>query len=122
MSKTCKKCGVTKSTDDFYFARLVYKQCKKESSIERYPLTKDKAYACKKAWREINKQKNTVLIVNDNCKYCNHKFKNYFDSQACIDHNHETGEVRGILCKTCNIKLGVYEKNKLLFDKYIRVK
>lgn len=28
-----------------------------------------------------------------------------------IDHNHTTGEVRGILCAPCNVKLGVIENN-----------
>jgi len=28
-------------------------------------------------------------------------------SNACIDHNHETGEIRGLLCKNCNFIIGL---------------
>lgn len=29
----------------------------------------------------------------------------------CLDHNHTTGALRGILCGRCNVRLGFYEKD-----------
>jgi len=34
-------------------------------------------------------------------------------SSACADHNHETGQMRGLLHQACNFIVGVYETYKL---------
>ena len=36
------------------------------------------------------------------CEWCLFEFKNTKDRN--LDHNHETGEIRGILCRECNFK------------------
>lgn len=36
-----------------------------------------------------------------------------------LDHDHTTGEVRGILCPNCNLSLGIYENNRDRFEKYL---
>ena len=43
------------------------------------------------------------------CAVCGKAFEN--PSNACIDHNHITGKVRGLLCKKCNIAIGFFDEN-----------
>jgi hypothetical protein len=40
--------------------------------------------------------------------------------QWFIDHDHTTGKVRGLLCVSCNTKLGFYENNRHRFSSFER--
>ncbi len=42
------------------------------------------------------------------CAICKQEIK---ISESAIDHNHQTGEFRGILCKQCNRALGMFQDN-----------
>jgi hypothetical protein len=41
-----------------------------------------------------------VYTTLDTCLKCGIEFKNSRDK--CLDHNHDTGEIRNILCQLCN--------------------
>lgn len=49
-----------------------------------------------------------VIKQNNTCAIC--KTPPHDDTFLSIDHDHETGRVRGLLCSSCNLRLGFLEK------------
>lgn len=53
-------------------------------------------------------------VGHDNlCEICGKTAQesNQTKTRLCIDHDHETGEFRGLLCTSCNVMLGIAEDN-----------
>jgi hypothetical protein len=46
----------------------------------------------------------------DRCAIC----REMFTETPCVDHGHDTGKVRGLLCRSCNTGLGAFRDNPLL--------
>jgi hypothetical protein len=77
----------------------------------------EKFLAYRREWRYgINKDTfdQQMIAQKRRCAICRTKFTRNAD--ACIDHNHETGNVRGLLCHPCNTGLGYFR------DEPIRLK
>jgi len=62
----------------------------------------------RKAKFGLNKHQHKALLESQNfqCALCGC----LINKSSHIDHNYETGQVRGILCRPCNIAVGYYEK------------
>lgn len=39
---------------------------------------------------------------------------------SAVDHNHRTGQVRGILCASCNVGLGMFKEDPKLLEQAIQ--
>ena len=48
--------------------------------------------------------KKKVLAQKNRCAICLRSFKL---TKCCVDHNHKTGKVRGLLCLKCNNAIGL---------------
>ncbi|MGH7974874.1 MAG: endonuclease domain-containing protein [bacterium] len=47
-----------------------------------------------------------VLQSNGKCEIYSKQFKNA--RNVCIDHDHQTNKIRGLLCESCNFGLGFF--------------
>tara|TARA_B100000767_G_scaffold5337_1_gene5094 strand:- start:140 stop:499 length:360 start_codon:yes stop_codon:yes gene_type:complete len=45
-----------------------------------------------------------IYINTDVCDYCKVELEGRGNNKKCLDHNHSTGEIRGILCNICNVR------------------
>lgn len=52
------------------------------------------------------------------CVICQSKLSIY-GTNTHIDHNHSTGEVRGLLCRDCNQGIGLLKENILILENAI---
>lgn len=61
-----------------------------------------------------------TMLENQNgvCAICKRKDTS-FDSLA-VDHDHDTGQVRGLLCHLCNRALGLFKDNKANLEQAVR--
>lgn len=77
-----------------------YKQNNKEYIEER---------RCKKTYNLTFEEIDQILITqNHKCLICG---KSLMETKRCIDHDHKTGKIRGILCDMCNTGLGHFYDN-----------
>jgi hypothetical protein len=108
VTKTCKKCGVEKPVDNFYKnGTWLCKSCYiKQSVNNRYK--REYSTSRNKLKKILKEQKNLCCICQINIKNVYH-----------IDHNHKSKKVRGLLCKKCNIGLGMFRDNPaVIFNAY----
>jgi hypothetical protein len=56
----------------------------------------------------IDDYKKLYKAQNGKCAICSTSYK-----RLCVDHSHDTGCVRGLLCKKCNFMVGFAEDNSI---------
>lgn len=109
----CNKCSTEKTIDNFRKAswctggyRPTCDDCREEQRMFR-------VYGVTKEWYLENSK--------NGCQLCG-RIKSGESRRLAIDHCHETGKIRGVLCNSCNTVLGKYFDNQEMFDKFIKYK
>jgi hypothetical protein len=111
--KTCKTCGEEKPLDDFpdgagYAGgkRPHCKPCHLESNNRTTDRVKDRDQKLKKLYGIGVKEYDIMLSKQQGCCAICGKPADEFKKALAVDHDHLTGEVRGLLCSNCNTGIG----------------
>jgi hypothetical protein len=106
MTKTCIKCGLSRAVNEFESGRNACKECRKEyhrsKQIHRRWKYETKYGITLEDYDEMLHQQNGC------CAICGSNDAGGPGKRFVVDHNHTTGEVRGLLCNNCNRALGYF--------------
>ena len=118
MIKKCSKCQKEKHYSDFgydkrYGVRSQCKRCRADREKERRKSMGSDHFRVLNvaSTYKISKEESKILCETKHCQICGVKFtKNKSGVRSAtgqaIDHCHDTGKVRGVICSGCNLALG----------------
>lgn len=128
--KYCPKCKTEKPLELFNkhakerdgLQRLC-RDCQKESnrkylSTEKGATTTRQAHLRRKYSIDLQTYEELLLSQGNKCKIC--RVDSNPDSRAgyfVIDHNHTTGDIRGLLCTKCNALLGLAQDSEDILER-----
>lgn len=125
-TKTCIRCAKPQPLDFFYANKNTCRPCRAE--IQRASRNRKPGYhrrANLKHRYGITPEEYESILIQQNfaCAICeveiSHALEYKTDRSVAVDHNHDTGEVRGILCSKCNLVLGHARENTEILYKSI---
>ena len=135
MTKTCRLCGDKKPKEDFYQfydkwsdKKYFSARCKpchqkykadnpnrpKNNKSEKLKLRYGLSY---EEWERIREKENYSCMI---CGITEDEMSKKLD----VDHSHDTGKVRGVLCNPCNTMLGRARDNVQILEaavEYLKV-
>ena len=110
MYKTCNSCGLEKLISEFHEAQADCKPCRSTKDKKRYYENDRGNYLKRKYGITSQDYDNMYSEQEGSCAICGihqSELKNRF----CVDHDHDTGQVRGLLCNNCNNGIGKLQDN-----------
>lgn len=139
-TKVCSKCGKEKPVSEFYRRtaskdglNASCKECTKKAAAERRERQR-KSMVLEDARRaDAQKRRNLQRLYGISleeyekmfyeqgrcCAICR-RAADDFDRDLAVDHDHNTGKVRGLLCPDCNRGLGGFNDDIELIRKALR--
>ena len=130
-SKVCSKCKIEKPKSEFQKrhdrpigVRPRCRDCQRKVDAEYRLTDRGKRKYRTSQWRQSNidisydEYKEKYKLLEGCCEICKEQLPS-----LCVDHNHATGEIRGLLCTTCNLALEhLKESHKIMNNaiKYIK--
>lgn len=102
------------------------KECRNKTYSENYATEAGRRTAQVNSWRSqgikdmtIARYEEMVLDQNGRCAICQVTAEEN-GRRLCVDHDHETGRVRALLCDHCNVGIGRFNDSPEMLEKALR--
>lgn len=106
--KQCSQCGTSKPLVSFSKDRTTYDGLR--SNCRDCAVNSQRDYDLRRLYGITSAEYDKMYLAQDGlCEICSTPMIDARD--ACVDHNHKTGAVRGLLCGGCNRGLGQFGEN-----------
>lgn len=118
--------------------KLAGRKCKMTKNRQNYLSKRHNDYISKKLDKAVwvngdtlditNRELDQYMLTHTVCEICGKSetaitytgnTNRTKPNRLCIDHDHSTKKFRGLLCVSCNSKLGWYQNNKEQIEKYL---
>jgi hypothetical protein len=131
ITKYCPKCKETKRITAFWRTKtrsdgrqmycsdcqLVYNREYREKHPEKYQAYSKTSRLRRKFGIGVKEYEQMLEAQGYICAVCREKCGTY--RSLAVDHDHQTGEIRALLCRRCNATLGMVNESRLLLLKLI---
>ena len=119
MERKCNKCGQVKPITEFYKTgrktdknpdnrHYTCKDCTKKRLKDKHNPTTYRRQHLRRAYDISLEEYDEMLeMQSGRCAVCKTETAGGKHNVFCVDHDHVTGKVRELLCKDCNIVLGI---------------
>jgi len=122
--KACTKCGLKKELKDFHKRAAMLdghksecKECTRLYQRQKYESGEIRAAVYQRQYG-ITLMQYDQMISDQNgcCKICGTNEPGKNRKRFSVDHNHDTGQVRGLLCGSCNSALGLLKDSPIILQ------
>ena len=125
MKYKCTKCKKVKPESEYFFRERDYrrKQCKAcvykcnrknyDHEKERFRKIQKRFNLTQEQFNELNEKQKGLCAICGNPPTVHARNRGVL----CVDHDHETGKVRALLCRPCNQGLGFFKDKEDLMRK-----
>ena len=117
--RKCRKCGVEKDLEEFYKSGRKGRPEERHTECKECAKARVKANHCPTRARADDLRRHYGITLEDydsmyetqngQCAICGTTEPGGRWNRFAVDHDHETGVVRGLLCNNCNTALGLFQ-------------
>lgn len=101
-SREARKEKISEYSKEYYKKQETQDRMRRNALVRKYGIT-------------VSDYDAMLVSQNSVCKICGEVNKD--GKPLSVDHSHNTGKVRGLLCSKCNIALGMIRENESILSK-----